>query len=196
MEGHIPECRDKYLEQFRRKMESVDHDHGEHVLHVVHESGEHPDKTGENEQEGGVNLDLADKRPGCLDFPDDVEVRFQAAEGEDKGDKETQGADKSELADGDVLGVPDNGLHLVGGPVQTQHVEDDGQVIAHEVAETDRERDGSEQDEQGDDGHERGVGEAGGSGHPVIVQEGLAGYDSDLYGSGRSFGDIVKQPFP
>ena len=91
-----------------------------------------------------------------------------------------------------MLGVLDNSYYLLGGPVKVQHVEHDGQVVAHEVAEPDRQGDRGKQDEQGDDGDQGGVGEARGSGHPVIVQERFPGHDHDLYKSGGPLGDIVE----
>ena len=121
--------------------------------HVVHESGEHPDEACENDQERGVDLDLAEERSRCLDFPHDVEVGFQATERKYESHEKAEGANEPELSDGDVFGVLDDIDYRFRGPVQVEHVEDDGQVVAHEVAETYGERNRGEQDEQGDDCH-------------------------------------------
>ena len=87
VERDVPERGNHYLEQLGGEVETVHDNHGEHGLHVVHEPGEHPDESGENDEERGVYLDLPDDRSRGLHFPDHVEVRFEAPEREDEGDE-------------------------------------------------------------------------------------------------------------
>ena len=171
MECRVPEHGDERLDDFRRKVESVNDDDFEHVLHVVYESCEHADNGCPNEEKRRVNLNLANQSSGSLVFPDDVEVRFEASECEDKCDKKTACTDKSELFDGDVLGIFDDVHDLLGRPVQIEHVNHNGEVVRNEVAEPDCERNGGEHDEEWNDCHERRVGQRCGTGHSVIVQE-------------------------
>ena len=171
MECRVPEYGDERLDDFRRKVETVNDDDFEHVLYVVYKTCEHADHGCPNEEERRVNLNLANQSSGSLVFPDDVEVRFEASEREDKCDKKTACTDKSEFFDGDVLGIFDDVHDLLGRPVQIEHVNHDGEVVRNEVTEPDGERDGSEHDEEWDDCHERRVGQRCGTGHSVIVQE-------------------------
>ena len=152
-------------------MEPIDDDDRKHFLDVVHEACEHSDDDSPDEEERRVNLDLAHQGSGGLVFPDHVEVRFEASECEDKRDKKTACTDKSELFDGDVLGIFDDVHDLLGRPVQIEHVNHDGEVVRNEVTEPDRKRDGGEHDEEWNDCHERRVGQRCGTGHSVIVQE-------------------------
>ena len=171
MECRVPEHGDERLDDFWRKVESVNDDDLEHILHMVYKTCEHADYGCTDEEERRVNLNLANQSSGSLVFPDDVEVRFEASECEDKRDKKTACTDKSELFDGDVLGVFDDVHDLLGRPVQIEHVNHDGEVVRNEVAEPDCERNGGEHDEEWNDCHERRVGQRCGTGHSVIVQE-------------------------
>ena len=96
---------------------------------MVHETGVKTDNSRENEQKGSVNAQLLVERARDLVFPNDVKVRFQAAEGEDKGNEKTQGTDESEFTDGNVLGVFHDGDDGVNGPVQIQDVQQVGEVV-------------------------------------------------------------------
>ena len=117
MECRVPEYGDERLDDFRRKVKSVNDDDFEHVLHMVHETCEHADYGCPNEEKRRVNLNLANQSSGGLVFPDHVEVRFEASERKDKRDKKTACANKSELFDGYVFGVFDNVHDLLGRPV-------------------------------------------------------------------------------
>ena len=154
MECRIPEYGDESLDDFWRKVKTVDDDDGEDGLHVVHETSEHPDDCRSDEEEGGVDFDLANQGSGSLVFPHHVEVRFKASEGENKCHKEAASADKSELSDGNVLCIFDEIHDLFGRPVQIEHVDHDGKVVRNEVSEPDRKRNGGEHDEKRDDCHE------------------------------------------
>ena len=117
MEGRVPEHGDERLDDFRRKVESVNDDDLEHVLYVVHESCEHADYGSPDEEERRVNLNLANQCSRGLVFPDHVEIRFEASECEDECDKKTTCADKSKLFDGNVFGVFNDIHDLLGRPV-------------------------------------------------------------------------------
>ena len=117
MECRVPEYGDERLDDFRRKVESVNNDDFEHVLHMVHETCEHADYGSPDEEEWCVNLNLANQCSRGLVFPDHVEVRFETPEREDECDKKTACADKSKLFDGNVFGVFDNVHDLLGRPV-------------------------------------------------------------------------------
>ena len=90
----IPECGNQRFDDFGRKVESIDDDDGKCLLNVVYEPGEHAHDGGPDEEEGRIDLDLAHERSGGLVFPDDVEVRLQAAECEDERDKKAACTDK------------------------------------------------------------------------------------------------------
>ena len=162
-------------------MEPVDDDGRKDFLHVVHKTGVEPDETGQNEEERGVDAGLFPERSGSLIFPDDVEVRFQAAEGEDEGDEKTRSADDPEFADGHVLGVFDERHNGLRGPVEAEHVQQVGQVIRDEIPEPDSERNRSEKDEQRDYGEDGRVGEGRCTGKAMVVEEGFSCDHDDFY---------------
>lgn len=196
MEGRIPEGGNEHLQHFGREMETIHHDHVQHILHVVHEPREHADETSKNYQEGRINLDLTDQRPGNLVFPDHVEVGLQAAKGKNEGDEQTQGADKAEPSDGNVLSVFHKSHNGFRGPVQVQDIQQDRQVVRHEVRKPDGERDRRQKDKQGNHCHQGGVGEARRTGHAVVVQKGLSCNDDDFHESGGPIGNGVEKSFP
>ena len=196
MECRVPEYGNESLDDFWRKVESVNDDDLEYVLHMVHKTREHADNGCPNEEERRVNLDLANQCSGSLVFPDHVEVRFETPECEDECDEKTASTDKSEFFDGNVFGVFDNVHDLLGRPVQIEHVNHDGEVVRNEVTETDGERDGGEHDEQGNDCHERRVGQRCRTGHSVIVQERLSGDNHDFDERRRTGCDMIEQPLP
>ncbi len=125
---------------------------------MVHEAREHPDNGSADQEKWCINLDLAYQRSRSFVFPDYIEVRFQAPEGEDERDEETAGADESKFSDRNVLCIFHDVHNLLGRPVQIEHVDHDGEVIRNEVAETDRKRNRCEHDEQRDDRHESRIG--------------------------------------
>ena len=177
-------------------MEPVDDDHGEYFLDVVHEPCEHAKEKGGNEEERRVDLDLVDQRSRSLVFPDDIEVRFEAAECKNKGDEKTASTDKPEFLYGDMFRIFDEIHDLLGRPVQIEHVDDDGEVIRDEVTEPDCKRDGSEHDEERNDCHEGRIGQGCGTRHSVIVQERFPGDNHDFYERRRTGCDIIEQPLP
>ena len=181
MEGHVPECVDDQGQEGMREVEPVDDDGRKDFLHVVHEACVEPDETGQNEEERGVDAGLFPERSGSLIFPDDVEVRFQAAEGEDEGDEKTRSADDPEFADGHVLGVFDERHNGLRGPVEAEHVQQVGQVIRDEIPEPDSERNRSEKDEQRDYGEDGRVGEGRCTGKAMVVEEGFSCDHDDFY---------------
>ena len=122
MERHVPEGVNQRVKHGWVKMQSIYDDDRKDVLHMVYETGVKTDNSCENEQKGRVDAQLLVERAGNLVFPHHVKVRFQTAEGKNKGNEKTQGADESELADGDVLGVFHDGDDGVNGPVQVQDV--------------------------------------------------------------------------
>ena len=134
----VPEGGNQSLDHFGRKMETVNDNFGEHVLHVIHESGEHPDNGRTNKKERRIDFDLTEQCSRSLVFPDHVEVRFQAAEREDEGDEKTCCADNSKFADGNVFCVFDDGHDLLGRPVQIEHVNHHGEVVRNKRTEPDR----------------------------------------------------------
>ena len=117
MECRVPEYGDERLDDFWRKVESVNNDDFEHVLHVVHETCEHADYGSSDEEEWCVNLNLANQCSRGLVFPDHVEIRFETPECEDECDKKTACTDKSKLFDGNVFGVFNDIHDLLGRPV-------------------------------------------------------------------------------
>ena len=134
-------------------METVHNNDRENVLHMVHKSGKHPDNDGSDKQKWRINLNLADQCSRSLVFPDYVEVRFKASEGEDECDEKTASTDKPEFSDGDVFRVFDDIHDLLSRPVQIEHFDDDGEVVRNKVTEPDGERNRGEHDKQGDNGH-------------------------------------------
>ena len=117
MECRVPEYGDERLDDFRRKVESVNNDDFEHVLHMVYKTRKHADHGCTDEEERRVNLNLANQCSRGLVFPDHVEIRFETPECEDKRDEKTASTDKSKLFDGNVFGVFDNVHDLLGRPV-------------------------------------------------------------------------------
>ena len=196
MECGIPECRNQGLDDFRRKMETVDNNNREHVLNVVHEPGEHPDDNRPDEQKRSVNLNLAHQSSRSLVFPDHVEVGFEAAEREDERDEKTASTDEPEFTDRNMFRIFDDIHNLLGRPVQIEHVNDDGEVVRNKITEPDCKRNRSEHDKQGDNGHKRCVCQRRCTRHSVIIQERLARDNHDFHKCGRSSCDVIEQPFP
>ena len=110
--------------------------------------------------------------------------------------EQTESTDDSKLSDGDVFRVLHDGNDGVHGPVQIQHVQENGQVVGHETSEAHGNGDGGEQNEERHHGEECGVGEGRRAGEPVIVQEGLPGDDADFDEVRRTGCDIIEQPLP
>ena len=180
MEGNVPEGVDDQGQEGVREVETVDDDGGKDFLHVVHESSIEPDETGQDEEEGRVDAGLLPERSGGLVLPNDVEIRFQAAEGEDERDEKARCADYPEFADGDVFRVFDECHNGLGGPVQAEHIQQVGQVVRDEVSEPGGERNRGQEDEQRDDGENGCIGEGCCTGKTVVVEERLSGDDSNF----------------
>ena len=171
MKCRIPECGDERLDDFWRKMEPVDNNNREHVLHVVHESGEHPDDYRADEQKRRVDLNLAHQSSRSLVFPDHVKIGFEASECEDECHKKTAGTDEAKFTNRNVFRVFHEIHNLLGRPVQIEHFDDDGEVVRNKITEPDRKRNGGEHDEERDNGYKRRVGQRRRTRHSVIIQE-------------------------
>ena len=59
----VPERGNQSLDDFGRKMETVNDNFGEHVLHVIHEAREHSDDGGTDKEERRIDLDLVYQCP-------------------------------------------------------------------------------------------------------------------------------------
>ena len=60
MERGVPERGNQSLDDFWRKVESIDDNGGHYVLDMVHEAYEHADECSPDEEERRIDLNLAD----------------------------------------------------------------------------------------------------------------------------------------
>jgi hypothetical protein len=95
-----------------------------------------------------------------------------------------------------VFGVFHDGDDGVNGPVQIQDVQQVGEVVRDEIAESDRDGNRGQEDQQGNHCQESRVGKRGCTGQPVKVQEGFPCNNRDFYGCDGTRGYRVKHPFP
>ena len=196
MECGVPKCGNQRLDDFRREVEPIDDDDGKHFLNMVHEAGKHSGDSRPDEEKRRIDLNLAHQGSRSLVFPDDVEVRLQASESEDKRYEKAGCADKTKFSDGNVFRIFDDIHDLFCRPVQVEHVDHDGEIIRNKVSEPDCKRNRGEHNQKGDYGHERCIGQGSRAGHPMIIQERLSGNDHDFYERRRTGCYIVEQPFP
>lgn len=152
-------------------MQAFNHNHVQYVLNVVYKACKHADDAGHNQQKRRVDLGLAEQGSGGLVFPNHVEVCFQTAESQDECDKKAECADESQFADGNVFCVLDDLDKAFGGPVQVEHVQQNGQIIRHEMAEAHGKGYGCKQNQEGNHCHQGGVGQGSCTGHAVVVKE-------------------------
>ena len=164
-------------------MEPVDNNNREHVLHVVHESGEHSDDNRADEQKRCVDFNLAHQSSRSLVFPDHVKIGFEASKGKNERYKKTAGTDEPEFTNRNVFRVFNDIHNLLGWPVQIEHVNHDGEVVRNEITEPDRKCNGGEHDEERDDCYKRCIGQGRGTGHAVVIQERLSCDNHNLYKS-------------
>ena len=92
--------------------------------------------------------------------------------------------------------VIDDGHDLFCRPVQIDHVNHDGEVVRNERSESDGQRNRGEHNQQGNNSYERCVGQCGGTGRSMVIEERLPGDNHDFYKRRGTCCDVVEQPFP